>query len=271
MKKYLKILTTYSFLIGLILLLLNDFVFKNLFGNWVTGKLSDFAGLFIFPLFWAALFPRHKKKIFLLTGLFFIYWKSPYSQQLIDHWNGLGLLTISRVVDLSDLIALSVLPLAYYTLQCKENLKTLNVHPVIPLIVAVFSFVATSTQQTVPFNKRYELDFSKDTLSRRLSRIDTITIHNITRNTSDSVYYQNKVRFSHSKPDTTQMSIPWQICPDWTYGARVIVKEPSENRTVVTLKNAHTFNCPDEESQEIKKAAMESFEKYVIDKVEGKH
>ena len=63
MKNNLKILTSYWFMTGLILLLLNDFIFKEMYGNWLTGKLSDFTGLFIFPLFWTALFPKNKNKI----------------------------------------------------------------------------------------------------------------------------------------------------------------------------------------------------------------
>ncbi len=62
--RQLQILLSPEFLIGLLLLLMNDFVFKELFHNWLTGKLSDFAGLFIFPLFWSALFPKRKALIF---------------------------------------------------------------------------------------------------------------------------------------------------------------------------------------------------------------
>ena len=144
MTRDLKILTTYWFLAGLILLLLNDFVLKGLHGNWLTGKLSDFAGLFIFPLFWAALLPKHKNKIYWLAGLFFIYWKSQYSQTLIDAWNGLSPLTISRVIDHSDLIALTILPFAYYIETIKEKLQTFRLTPLIPLIISVFAFIATS-------------------------------------------------------------------------------------------------------------------------------
>ena len=39
------------FLVGLGILLLNDFYLKYAFSNAFTGKLSDVAGLFIFPFF----------------------------------------------------------------------------------------------------------------------------------------------------------------------------------------------------------------------------
>ena len=47
MKKKDLILNPY-FIIGLSVLLLNDFYLKAAYGNFVTGKLSDFAGLPIF-------------------------------------------------------------------------------------------------------------------------------------------------------------------------------------------------------------------------------
>ena len=50
------IFTSYGFNITLAILLLNDFILKDLYGNWLTGKLSDFAGLFVFSLFFSAYF-----------------------------------------------------------------------------------------------------------------------------------------------------------------------------------------------------------------------
>ena len=42
-------------LISLILLLVNDHVLKIVMPSWLTGKLSDFSGLFFFPFLLAAL------------------------------------------------------------------------------------------------------------------------------------------------------------------------------------------------------------------------
>ncbi len=57
------------FLASLALLLVNDFYLKAQFGNWFTGKLSDFAGLIAFALFWSAVFPRHAKLVHIGTGI----------------------------------------------------------------------------------------------------------------------------------------------------------------------------------------------------------
>jgi hypothetical protein len=139
-----RLLTSIWFIIGLIILLLNDFVFKTAFGNWFTGKLSDFAGLFIFPLFWVTLFPKQKNKIFFLTALIFIYWKSSYSNALISLWNSIGIWNIDRTIDYSDIIALGVLPIAYHLETIKEKLTTISLSPYIPLIICLYAFMATT-------------------------------------------------------------------------------------------------------------------------------
>ncbi len=142
-----RLFTSIWFIIGLIILLLNDFVLKTTFGNWFTGKLSDFAGLFIFPLFWVAIFSKHKNKIFFLTAITFIYWKSSYSNGLISLWNSIGIWNINRTVDYSDIIALTILPLAYHIETLKEKLTRIRLSPYIPLIIAAFAFMATSKEK----------------------------------------------------------------------------------------------------------------------------
>lgn len=139
-----RIFKSIWFILGLIVLLLNDFILKELYGNWFTGKLSDFAGLFVFPLFWIAFFPNHKNKIFIFTAFTFVYWKSPYSQTLINLWNNLGFWNIYRTVDYSDLIALTILPLAYHIEALKEKTIIIRITPYIPLIICFYAFIATS-------------------------------------------------------------------------------------------------------------------------------
>src|SRR5258706_12094715 len=128
------------FLISILLLLLNDIYLKHALHNWVTGKLSDFTGLFAFTIFLLASFPVHKKSIIIFCGLFFIWWKSPLSDPIIY------IFQIDRVVDYSDLIALAVLPGTYFLITGKYN-------PAIPYkrfylnlvcIVSLFAFCNTS-------------------------------------------------------------------------------------------------------------------------------
>jgi hypothetical protein len=102
-----------AFLIALALLVANDWLFKPLFHNALTGKLSDFAGLFAFAYFWSIVAGRKTTAIHALIGIAFAIWKSPLSQPAIDAWNALGLMQIARVVDASDLWALAILPLSW--------------------------------------------------------------------------------------------------------------------------------------------------------------
>ncbi len=142
-KTNLKLLTTPAFIAGLALLLLNDFILKGYYGNWLTGKLSDFAGLFVFALFWMAIFPGFRKQVLWSVAIFFIWWKSPWSDGFIYFFQELLNYHIVRVVDYTDLMALVMLPIAlvYYE---KSKKKYLKVSPVLIALPAVFAFVATS-------------------------------------------------------------------------------------------------------------------------------
>ncbi|MFK7969064.1 MAG: hypothetical protein AB8F95_01795 [Bacteroidia bacterium] len=201
MKKPFTILSSPAFIIGLLLLLLNDFYLKTAVGNVLTGKLSDFAGMFIFPLFWYALFPKQKRLIFMVSGLFFIWWKSPFSQGLIDAWNGFGIYQIGRIVDASDLIALAIMPVGWrYTRFWGGGSLTADVekrhafslprrpkprfqlHPVIPLMVACFAFVATSQKEPTGYfelkNTKYNFKVSEMALKKNLFFFSEIDFYN---------------------------------------------------------------------------------------------
>lgn len=174
-----KILLSPGFLIGLCLLLINDFYLKPIFHNDVTGKVSDFAGLFIFPLFICSIFPRYRKIIFPGVLVGFIVWKSPYVQPLIDTWNSLGTFRIGRTVDLTDLLALVSVPLAYLYLQqqtSNERHRLDRVAKVGVIILSVFAFTATSFEddRSVWAGNDYEIAMSRAVLEHRLRSLDSI-------------------------------------------------------------------------------------------------
>lgn len=122
------LLTNYVFITGLLLLALNDHLWKDLYGNWITGKISDFAGVLILPIFLAFVFNTRGRRVILATVLFFTYWKSPLSQGLIDGINTAGLVHYARVVDYTDLIAFIVLPLSWRVVREPER-YLLSVRP----------------------------------------------------------------------------------------------------------------------------------------------
>ena len=80
----------------------------------LTGKLSDFAGLFIFPYFFSVFFEKQSKYIYIATGLFFMYWKLEMAQPFIDWLSSVTHLGVYRTVDVTDLIALLILPFSYW-------------------------------------------------------------------------------------------------------------------------------------------------------------
>lgn len=75
----------------------------------------------------------------MVTALLFVLWKSPYSQGFIDLFSS-QLYTISRVVDFSDLLALVVLPIAYYN----KTRVVLKLNPYLLSVISLFAFCATS-------------------------------------------------------------------------------------------------------------------------------
>lgn len=121
--------------ISLVVLIANDFIFKNIYPGLITGKASDFAGLIILPLFIFGFFPDFfqtvKKKILLLAGSGTVL-SLLQVQFFLDMFDGLLLLLYlprhNLTADGSDLIALSVLPFIFVFLQkrarSEQNLNT---------------------------------------------------------------------------------------------------------------------------------------------------
>ena len=169
MHNRLKPLVSLAFIVCLVLLLVNDFYLKEAFHNVVTGKLSDICGLFIFPIFWSVLFPRHKLWVFILSGLVFIYWKSEHAAWLIQ-FVSTYLFSVQRTIDLTDLIALPVLGLAWMNLKdgtqsFSANRLVKNVNPYIIGTLTIFSFCATSQPRYVQtFEQPQYVLFRSDSL-----------------------------------------------------------------------------------------------------------
>jgi len=247
------LLTTPVFLSGLALLLLNDWVWKAEYGNWVTGKLSDFAGLFVFPIFWTAIFLKHKRLIFTLVAAFFIFWKSPFSQFLIDGWNSLGMWQIGRVVDYSDLLALSMLRLAFRFCNSPPPASPLKVNSVLPLAMSLFAFAATSRADgIVAYDKPYLLKMSKNDFEKGLQKLTGANLA--------SPY----AGFSNSNPDTISLRIKTEVCPRLPR-YDLMITTLSDTSIVVSMLNCETI-CDDKDD---KIKLRQAFETEVIDKIKN--
>ena len=149
------------FLYALFLLLLNDLYLKTQYGNWFTGKLSDFSGLIVFYCFCSFVVGRKPKILIFLILFIFCFWKSHYSQLIIDTWNYHFNWMINRTVDYTDLTALIVLPFTdIYLNQLNKTKTTLPIYIII-LPLTVFSITGTSYMP-----KKYE----HEDYFKRLSR-----------------------------------------------------------------------------------------------------
>jgi len=168
------------FIAGLLLLALNDHYFKQYYTSWLTGKLSDFAGLLIFPMFLLFLFPRLSKWSVIITGLFFIFWKTPFSADFIECYNKIALIPVTRTVDYSDYIALSVLPLSWYLIQRIDRYRVSNFQPVFLRFLAIVpvALVFMATEPPISFymqpggdihiGKSYKMKMSKEAALAKL-------------------------------------------------------------------------------------------------------
>lgn len=169
--KRLNVLLNPVFLLSVLILLANDFILKHYFHNFFTGKLSDFTGLFALTLFGIALFPESKKLISVFVIAFFIFWKSPLSQLLIDFWNSLNFYSIGRTIDCTDLIALPIVWLAYkFSLQ--ERKLIYKKYLTIPVaMLTLFSFCATSYLHVYQINKSFEIALPMQEVIKRINDI----------------------------------------------------------------------------------------------------
>lgn len=152
------------FLFSVLLLILNDWWFKAAFSNPLTGKLSDFAGLFAFPFLLATLFPKHPKSIHITTAIFFVFWKASWSEPLILFLQQLHI-PLHRTIDFSDNMALISVLLSYHL---NKTSKSFTLKPAVfnfVLIGSSLAFMATSMQQPLlekgMIGKSYHFNLSK--------------------------------------------------------------------------------------------------------------
>jgi len=152
------LLFSWPFLLALSVLLINDGYLKAEYVNGLTGKLSDFSGIFLVSLLLFRLLPNYIKPLFIFICTAFLYWKSAYSEPLIQMINHYTPLTYGRVVDYTDLLALIMVPLAgSELLQKKIGInKPLQKLLKIPLIL-ITSYAIMATSQVSPPRDQFEL------------------------------------------------------------------------------------------------------------------
>ncbi|MCL9807381.1 hypothetical protein NAT51_17775 [Flavobacterium amniphilum] len=248
------------FLLGLVLLITNDLYFKYAFPGKITGKLSDFAGLFIFPYFFSVFFVRQAKYIYIATGLFFIYWKLEISQPFIDFISAMTNLRFYRTVDFTDLFALHILPFSYhyYRKETQTSTKPNFAINVILLFICCFSFVATTLPE--------EQDISLDLTSGK-GYILSVSQQEINKE------YNDPSHMSTGKDAFRIDALETMVYTD------IEVKKYDEKKTLVilkkidryTLEKATLFGNDEEKYDAMEKLQLKDFEKYYEDHLTEKY
>jgi len=170
------------FLISIFLLLINDLYLKYEYHNYLTGKLSDFAGLFAFPYFFSSFFQKRIKPIYIITGILFVIWKSKFSQPIFEIAQSYGI-GINRTVDYSDLISLLILPISYYywKTDCNFILKPKKIFKPIIVGICCFSFIATSLPEAygdLNMKSNYETEIKIDLESAKKIGLFYVSVKN---------------------------------------------------------------------------------------------
>lgn len=179
------------FLASIFLLLTNDFYLKYEYHNYLTGKLSDFAGLFAFAYFFSCFFPKKAKSIYVLSGFLFVFWKSEFSQPIFDfaHSYGIG---INRTIDYWDLTALLILPISYkyWKTDVKENWRPKRIFKPIIIFTSCFAFVATSLPkhiEDIPAKSEFKTDVASEFNNVKSK------LHIYERNSTYPTYYRIEI------------------------------------------------------------------------------
>ena len=170
------------FILSLACLLINDLYWKYEYHNWLTGKLSDFAGLFVLSVFLSAFFFRHRSFVYVGVAIFFIWWKSPLSQPLLDLLNTSFTFSFDRTTDYSDYIAIPVVfaaSLLKHPVYNPSFLKQVATYFI--SAVCLFSFCSTSIIRKfmiapelggrITYNDSYETRYSTEMI---LSKLDSL-------------------------------------------------------------------------------------------------
>ncbi|MFI7463185.1 hypothetical protein [Nonomuraea sp. NPDC049646] len=131
---------------GVILLLLNDHLFKPLWPGLLTGKLSDLAGLVVAPALMALLLGRRADlAATVLTGLLFTFMKTTETGADLASQGWSLVAGPSRVLaDPTDLIALPALALAWWVRQRSADADSPRRRIMVTVPLAVLAVTATA-------------------------------------------------------------------------------------------------------------------------------
>ncbi|MFK7924537.1 MAG: hypothetical protein AB8H47_21450 [Bacteroidia bacterium] len=264
------------FILSLTLLILNDWFFKTAFHNEITGKLSDFAGLFAFPFLISLLLPKHKKSIHILTALLFIIWNSELSQVIISYLNQLSI-PVGRTIDITDNIALVSILASYH---CLNHKLVLTLKPWFQkglIMVSCLAFMATSLppqeyRAYVNIDKEYTFEFSKRELVSRLNMVQIKEVHRVNKY-SGAVDFDSKTNVFHYEghSDTLALILDPDVLRDQdtimlkTALGKIMLSGDQTNSQLKLLTVYKIIPASDEKDYRAK--AIKEFEKRIVNEI----
>ena len=266
------------FIICVMTLILNDWYFKTTFHNSLTGKLSDFAGLFAFPYLLSILFPGRTLKVHVWTGTLFILWKSEFSQLIIEIINGLGI-PVYRTIDFTDNVALLSIFISYFTLKFGF---AFTVRPFLRktlIVISCLSFMATTlppheNRKFAKIDTEYEFSFSKRELVSRLNMIQIKEVRKLNK-LSGEVDFDSKTNVFRyqGRTDTLAVLLDYRKVSDQdtvqfkTSFAEIIITGNDTN-SKLKLLTVYKF-VPKFKDKDYRNKAIKEFEKRIIKKIKS--
>jgi hypothetical protein len=266
------------FIFSVLLLVLNDWYLKQTFSNGLTGKLSDFAGLFAFPFFLSAIFPKKAVQLYVFTFLLFIVWKSAFIQPVIDFLNSLGI-PFHRTIDYTDYLALIILPFSFYIFnkQATYSLKPIALN--VMILVSLVAFTATEMPPGAYKNfsnidKTYSFNFSKRELVARVNKLQVEFVHDFNNYGAEKVDFDSKrqVFYYREKKETVAVLLDYEKIKDTdtlqlTKYADISISGNDESSELKILRLAQFV--PKTYKGDPKEKATRFFEKNIIRRIKN--
>ncbi|WP_462250863.1 hypothetical protein [Ferruginibacter sp.] len=266
-----------AFILSVLLLITNDWLFKVSFHNFITGKLSDFAGLFAFPFFLSTVFPRLKKPLHVFTGVLFIFWKSDLSQPIINLLNSIYI-PVNRTIDFGDNIALISVIFSYIFFNtCTQPYIAKPIFIKVIAIVSCIAFMATSVpprdlRKFIAIDKEYPFNFSKRELLSRLNSVQLKEINQANK-VSGQVDFDSEtnVFHFHGETDTLALILDYEKIKDtdtvrYKTSFVEIMITGNDNTSMLKLVSIYYY-VPKHKEKDFRDKAITVFEKWVVKKI----
>ena len=268
-----RLLTSTGFIAAISILLLNDFILKSYFGNFITGKLSDFAGTFAVAIF-ASAFLSSRTAIFFIS-LLFVWWKTPFSQPVIDLINSIGLGPIGRTIDYSDYVALVMLiPAKRYidSVITRPDAAGTNFRGFVTILfsaISIFAFTATSfvNERSAWIRTHYVFNMTRADFENRIEKLPLVIGVKIEKETD--VFPKDEYPDIETDPNFYFLEFQMQekFCDSSEVKVSTSFRDEGEKQEIKDVN--FQYWCNDPPTEDDKKRLVEMVEQHIIKPLSG--